>query len=71
MNHPYPHLPPDGPIAYVREADPEGLPPGTADGPHKLYAIHDASGNRLAVVPDRDLAFAVVRRNDMVPVSVH
>ena len=37
----------------------------------KLYAVHDAEGNRLALTPDRRIAFALARRNDMVPVSVH
>ena len=30
-----------------------------------------ADGTRMAVIPNRDLAFAVVRQNDMEPVSVH
>ena len=36
-----------------------------------LYAIHDESGERLALVKDRALAFAVARTNDFDPVSVH
>lgn len=35
------------------------------------YAIHAANGEHLAVVPNRDLALATVRQNDLEPVSVH
>lgn len=69
MNHPFPHLPGENVIAYVREVGPGEIPEGMAEG--KVYAIHDASGKRLALAASRDMAFAVVRRNDMVPVSVH
>ena len=36
-----------------------------------LYAVHDADGQRLAVVRDRRLAFVLARQNDLAPVSVH
>ncbi|MGK9167336.1 DUF1150 domain-containing protein [Inquilinus limosus] len=35
------------------------------------FAVHGADGTPLAVVKDRDLAFAVIRQNDMEPVSAH
>ena len=35
------------------------------------YAIHAADGTQMAVVPNRDVAFAVVRQNDLEPVSLH
>lgn len=35
------------------------------------YAIHAADGTELAVMADRDVAFAAVRQNGMEPVSVH
>ena len=35
------------------------------------FAVHAADGTRMAVIANRDLAFAVVRQNDMEPVSVH
>ena len=35
------------------------------------FAVHAADGTRIAVLADRDLAFVVVRQNDMEPVSVH
>jgi len=58
-------------IVYVREADPEALPDHLKGAPGKVFAVHDAAGNMLAVAPDRRLAFAVARRNDLTPVSVH
>ncbi len=35
------------------------------------FAIHAADGTQLALLPDRDSAFATVRQNDIEPVSVH
>jgi hypothetical protein len=35
------------------------------------FAIHAADGTAVAVMPDRDVAFAVVRQNELEPVSVH
>jgi hypothetical protein len=74
MDH---RIPDDGPeaerIVYIRSVPTADLPeaaraqvPGDA-----VYAIHDSEGNRLAVVADRKLAFAVARQNEMTPVSVH
>lgn len=40
-------------------------------GSRQIYAIHAEDGERLALVQDRDLAFAVARTNDFTPVSVH
>lgn len=36
-----------------------------------LYSIHSADGERIALVGDRDLAFAAARQQEMNPVSVH
>jgi hypothetical protein len=35
------------------------------------FAIHAADGTQLALLPDRDTAFATVRQNDIEPVSFH
>ena len=35
------------------------------------FAIHAADGTQLALLPDRDTAFATVLQNDIQPVSVH
>ncbi|WP_108816467.1 DUF1150 family protein [Loktanella sp. Alg231-35] len=37
----------------------------------ELFAVHNASGEQLAVVADRKLAFHLARENDMNPVRVH
>lgn len=36
-----------------------------------LYSVHSSSGERLALVGSRDLAFAAARQHEMNPVSVH
>lgn len=35
------------------------------------YAIHAADGNQMAVMADRETAFAAIRQHDMHPMSVH
>ena len=37
----------------------------------KLYAVHAANGQRMAVLDDRLAAFAGARQNDLEPLSVH
>lgn len=37
----------------------------------KLYAVHAANGQRMAVLDNRDTAFAGARQYDLEPVSVH
>jgi hypothetical protein len=59
------------PIVYIREADPEKLPDALKNAPGKLYAVHDTEGNPLALAQSRATAFALARRNDLVPMSVH
>jgi len=67
-----PFTEPNGqPIVYVREATPDELPDELRGTEARLYSLHDAEGNRLALTPDRRVAFALAKRNDMVPVSVH
>ncbi|WP_347312746.1 DUF1150 family protein [Defluviimonas sp. SAOS-178_SWC] len=61
-------------IVYVREVPVADLPEeirAQAMGLETLYAVHDASGERLALVKDRRMAFALARQNDMAPVSAH
>ena len=62
------------PIVYVCEVALADLPEevrAEAAGLKKLYAVHDASGERLALVKDRKLAFMLARQNDMMPVTAH
>ena len=60
--------------AYVRPVAYADLPEdmqAETKGYEVVYAIHSEDGERLALVKDRDLAFAVARTNDFTPVSVH
>ncbi|WP_126976983.1 DUF1150 family protein [Frigidibacter oleivorans] len=61
-------------IVYVRPVAVDSLPEEVrqqAEGLDTLYALHDAAGERLALVRDRKLAFMLARQNDLAPVSVH
>jgi hypothetical protein len=37
----------------------------------ELFAVHNASGEQLALVANRKLAFHLARENNMQPVTVH
>jgi len=61
-------------IVYVRPVKVADLPEDVqeqAEGLEQLYAVHDEDGERLALVKDRGLAFALARQNDLAPVAVH
>ena len=61
-------------IVYVREVKVEDLPDEIrpqVGGAKKLYAVHSADGERLALVRDRHMAFVLARQNDLAPVTVH
>ena len=61
-------------IVYVREVAVKDLPEQVqreAAGLKKLYAVHNAEGERLALVRDRHMAFVLARQNDFAPVAVH
>ncbi len=49
-------------LAYIK--------PVTVDG-QRFHSIHAADGTPLAVIAERDLAFATVRQHDLEPTSVH
>ena len=49
-------------LAYIRPVEVEGV---------AAFSIHAADGTPLSVLPQRDIAFAAVRQNDMEPLSVH
>ncbi|WP_417722818.1 DUF1150 family protein [Salipiger sp.] len=64
----------DSRIVYVRPVAAEDLPEDVQDqldGLAVIYAVHRADGERLALVKDRKLAFALARQNDLAPVTVH
>jgi len=62
------------PIVYVRPVAakdlPEALRAQTGDL-NVLYSVHDKDGQRLALVGDRKLAFALARQHDFAPENVH
>ncbi len=41
------------------------------DPDQTLYAVHSADGERLAVMMDRETAFAAAVAHELAPVSVH
>ncbi len=62
------------PIVYIRPVEVADLPEDVrrqAGPAGDLYALHDETGQRLALVRGRSLAFALARQNDMTPVNVH
>ncbi|MCA0941267.1 DUF1150 domain-containing protein [Yangia mangrovi] len=61
-------------IVYVRSVEVSDLPEDVQSqvgDQTRLYAVHRADGERLALVRDRGLAFALARQNDLAPVTVH
>ncbi|MGB5559783.1 MAG: DUF1150 family protein [Paracoccaceae bacterium] len=61
-------------IVYVRAVDVADLPDDVqeaAQGAERIYAVHNADGERLALVRDRRMAFVLARQNDLAPVNVH
>lgn len=64
----------DRTIVYVRPVLVADLPQDLQDqaaGFQTIYAVHRPNGERLALVADRSMAFALARHHDMAPVSVH
>jgi hypothetical protein len=53
----------------VKAADLEGVE-GIPDG-ILLYSVHTADGTPVALLDDRDTAFAAARQYSMEPLSVH
>jgi hypothetical protein len=53
------------------ESEPGALDDFHLDPEQTLYALHRADGARLAVLADRDSAFAAARAHELAPVSVH
>jgi hypothetical protein len=61
-------------IVYIREIAVSDLPEEMqeqAAGLETIFAVHRANGERVALVADKRMAFALARQNDMAPVSVH
>ena len=61
-------------LVYIRPVNVADLPQGIQDqagGSDKIYGVHSSDGLCLALVKDRQLAFALARQNDFAPVGVH
>jgi len=75
MDVKYPNIPEsERAIVYVRPVMVSDLPAelqAQAEGLEVIYSVHSPNGERLALVADRKLAFALARQHDMAPVSVH
>lgn len=64
----------DDRIVYIRPIAVADLPEelrAQAGGAATVYSVHRPDGQRLALVANRPLAFALSRQNDLVPVNVH
>ena len=75
MDTKYQGLPGNGDrIVYVRPVLVSDLPEEIrlqAGGLQTIWSVHRPNGDRVALVADRSMAFALSRQNDMVPVNVH
>ena len=49
-------------VAYIKPVQENG---------QMAFSVHAADGTPLAIIGDRDTAFAAVRNHDLEPVSVH
>lgn len=61
-------------LVYVKSVAVADLPKEVqqeAGDRSELFAVHDAQGEQLALVADRNLAYSLALQNDMVPVTVH
>lgn len=59
---------------YVKPIMVTDLPPDVqeqAEGAEKVFAVHNADGEQLALVGNRRLAFALAKEHDFAPVMVH
>jgi hypothetical protein len=64
----------DTSMVYVRPILVVDLPDDLRDqveGLDIIYSVHRANGDRVALVANRQLAFALAAQNDMAAVSVH
>ncbi len=64
----------EGTMVYVRPVAVSDLPADLQEqavGFATIYAVHRPNGERLALVAESKLAFALAREHDMAPVWVH
>jgi hypothetical protein len=61
-------------IVYVRPVLVADLPSeiqSQAEGKDQIYAVHNAAGERIALVADEKMAFILARQNEFSPVHVN
>jgi len=61
-------------MVYVKPVLVSDLPSevqNQVEGVKKMFAVHDADGQQLALVGDRRLAFALARQHDYSPQPLH
>ena len=61
-------------LVYVRSVAVAGLPDALREqigAVETVYSVHGADGAQLALVANRDMAFALARQHEMQPMSVH
>jgi hypothetical protein len=58
-------------VDILGDAPPAALKGLNIDPDQILYAVHSADGERLAVLIDREAAFAAAVAHELEPVSVH
>ncbi len=61
-------------VVYIRPVDVADLPSDVQEqalGAEVIYALHNAQGERLALVANRQMAIALAKENDLMPVTLH
>lgn len=61
-------------LVYIKAVNVADLPSKlreAAGDKERIYAVHKADGEQVALVADRNLAFMLARQHDMEPVTVH
>jgi hypothetical protein len=61
-------------LVYVKPVLVADLPEALRDKAgdvETLFAVHNTKGQQLALVADRDLAYALARQHDMRPQTLH
>ena len=64
----------DNSIVYVKPVDVADLPEDVriqAGDLDRIYAVHSAKGDQIALVANEDLAVALARQHDMQAVTLH
>lgn len=67
-------FPDDRNVVFVSPVNVDDLPEEVrrkAGGAQTLFGLQATTGELLALLPDRETAIVVARRNDLQPVTVH